>query len=185
MKIKTTPIDGVFVVETTHFKDQRGSFARLFCNDELSTIIGNRQIKQINHSHTSLAGTVRGMHLQKAPHAEMKLVRCINGKIWDVAVDLRKDSHTYKQWFGIELSPENGFMLIIPEGCAHGFQALKNNSEMLYLHTEIYHPDSERGVNYTDPHIGIKWPLTISELSPKDKKLPFIDQLIPGNNYEM
>lgn len=185
MKITNTSIEGVFVVETTPFNDHRGSFARLFCNEELRTIMGNRQIKQINHSHTSLAGTVRGIHMQKPPFAEMKLVRCIKGCIFDIAVDLRQDSSTFKQWLGVELTAKNRKMFIIPEGCAHGFQTLEHQSEMLYLHSEIYHPDSEVGINPLAPSSDIKWPLKVTDLSPRDKDLPSIDSFLTGKHDEM
>ncbi len=183
MNITKTPIDGVYVVETTPFSDQRGSFARLFCTDELALILGNRKIQQINHSYTATAGTVRGMHLQNKPYAEMKLVRCIKGKIWDVAVDLRKDSPTYKQWHGAELSPENKLMLVIPEGCAHGFQAIEDNTEILYLHTEMYNKSHETGINPVDPTASIKWPMKVCNLSERDKNLPFIKTTIPDGKY--
>jgi len=182
MNVNTTPLEGVCLVETIASSDHRGSFSRLFCTDELTAIVAHRQIKQINHSCTHQVGTVRGMHLQESPFAEMKLVRCIRGSVWDVAVDLRKNSATFLQWFGVELSPVNRRMLIIPEGCAHGFQVLGRDSEMLYLHTAVYSPSSERGVHPRDPRIAIHWPLEITELSERDANFQYIDGQFTGWN---
>jgi len=125
MKIVATPISGVFEVETTPFVDHRGAFARLYCEHELAEVIGGRRIVQINHSRTEMAGVVRGLHYQHPPHAEMKLVRCLKGRVWDVAVDLRQGSQTFLKWHAVELSPARANMLVIPEGLAHGFQVLE------------------------------------------------------------
>lgn len=175
MKIHSTRLPGVHVVETTPFADQRGSFARLFCANELAESIGQRHIVQINHSCTRVAGTVRGLHYQQAPHAEMKLVRCLRGRVWDVAVDLRAGSPTFMQWHAEELSPEIGRMLVIAEGCAHGFQVLENDSELLYLHTAFYTPSSEGGIRFDDPLIGIDWPLPVTELSERDRAYSLLE----------
>lgn len=180
MKVTPTPIDGVVLVETTPFVDHRGSFSRLFCVDELNDVFKSRQIKQINHSCTHQVGTVRGLHLQLAPFAEMKCIRCIQGGVWDVAVDCRTNSSTFLQWFGVELTPANHRMLIIPEGCAHGFQVLKPSSEMLYLHTAAYATSAERGIHPADPVVGIHWPLAIAELSTRDANLPCVDDTFTG-----
>lgn len=169
MKILTTPLRDVHVAETTPFSDQRGSFARLFCISELTEAFGQRRIVQINHSSTATTGSVRGLHLQRAPHAEMKLVRCLKGRVWDVAVDLRAGSPTFMQWHAEELTPQNGRMMVIPEGCAHGFQVLEDDSELLYLHTAPYAPLAEAGVRFDDPMIGIRWPLPVTELSARDR----------------
>jgi dTDP-4-dehydrorhamnose 3,5-epimerase len=182
MNVHTTPIEGVYLVETTPFIDQRGSFSRLFCTKELNAVVGHRQIKQINHSRTHQVGTVRGLHLQEAPFAEMKLIRCIRGGVWDVAVDLRKNSATFLKWYGVELTPANHKMLIIPEGCAHGFQVLAADSEMLYLHTAPYASSSECGVHSNDPVIAINWPLEITELSTRDANLSYINDQFTGWN---
>ena len=131
MKIYPTPIVDLVVAESKHFKDERGAFTRLFCEQELSSLIGQRKIMQINHSCTEVVGAVRGLHFQYAPHAEMKLVRCLKGKVWDVAVDLRPQSPSYKRWHAQELSPQNAHMMVIPEGFAHGFQVLEADSELL------------------------------------------------------
>jgi dTDP-4-dehydrorhamnose 3,5-epimerase len=169
LKIIPTHISGVILIETIPFRDERGGFFRAFCQHELKQIIGNRKIEQINISQTSSVGTIRGMHYQRQPCSEMKFVRCIGGKVWDVAVDLRKDSTTFLQWYAAELSAVNNNMLVIPEGCAHGFQVLKANSELLYLHTASYAPESERGIRYDDPLVAIKWPLPVGAISERDK----------------
>lgn len=168
MKIRQTDLPGVMVVETDPIADHRGVFSRFYCEKELSEIIGSRRIVQINFSRTSAVGTVRGLHFQHPPHVEMKLVRCIRGRVWDVAVDLRKGSPTFLQWHAEELTPDNNYMMIIPEGCAHGFQVLEANSELLYLHTAFYTPTAEGGAPYNDPRLGIAWPLQVSDISLRD-----------------
>jgi len=162
------------VAETRRVSDHRGAFARFFCEEALAAALVGRHIVQINHSRTSSIGAVRGMHYQHAPHAEMKMVRCLKGKVWDVAVDLRTGSPTFLHWYAAELSAENERMLIIPEGCAHGFQVLDEDSELLYLHTAAYTPASEGGVRYDDPAIGIDWPLDVVDLSGRDRKHPLL-----------
>lgn len=174
MKVTLSPIHGVLVVETTSHIDHRGVFTRLYCERELASIIGSRVIVQINHSRTASVGAVRGMHFQRSPHAEMKLVRCLKGRVWDVAVDLRADSPTYLKWYAEELTPQNTRMLVIPEGCAHGFQILEPNSELLYLHTAFYNPESEGGIHYGDPRLAITWPLPVTDISLRDKSYHLI-----------
>src|SRR5262245_52159709 len=142
MKITTTSIGSVAVVDMEPFIDSRGKFTRLFCAAELREIIGSRHIAQINRSHTNSVGAVRGLHYQRAPFAELKLVTCLNGRVWDVAVDLRAGSRTFLQWHAEELTAHNYRMLVIPEGCAHGFQVLESDSELLYLHTGFYNSAS-------------------------------------------
>ncbi|HAU28747.1 MAG TPA: dTDP-4-dehydrorhamnose 3,5-epimerase [Rhodospirillaceae bacterium] len=168
MIIHPTSIPGVMVVGTVPFSDHRGAFARLFCARMLADIIGARQIVQINHSRTNTQGAVRGMHFQHAPHAEMKLVRCLAGRVLDVAVDLRKSSPTFLSWHAEELSPDNANMLVVPEGCAHGFQVLDGPAELLYLHTAFYNKESEGGVRHDDPSLGITWPLPVTDISQRD-----------------
>ncbi len=168
MKLNEKEISGLWVAETCHYIDHRGAFSRLYCENELSEILGRRRIMQINHSRTLMAGAVRGMHYQNPPHAEMKLVRCMKGRVWDVALDLRRNSPTFLMWHAEELSPGNGRVMIIPEGCAHGFQVLEQDSELLYFHTSAYTPGAEGGVSYADPLIDIKWPLPPSDLSARD-----------------
>lgn len=142
--------------------------------------MGNRQIAQINHSRTSRVGALRGMHFQHPPHAEMKLVRCLRGSVWDVAVDLRAGSPTFLEWHAEELTPDGGQMMVIPEGFAHGFQALEPESEMLYLHTEFYEPRSEGGLRHDDPRLGIAWPLAPQDVSERDLAHPLLDNQFTG-----
>lgn len=174
MELLRTPLDGLWVATTRRIGDERGTFARQFCRHELSRVIGDRQIAQINHSHTADVGTVRGMHYQATPHAETKFVRCLRGRVFDVAVDARPESATYLRWHAVELSPENERMLVIPEGFAHGFQVLEPGSDLLYLHTAAYTPDAERGLHPLDPLIGISWPLPVKNLSDRDRHRPFV-----------
>ena len=180
MKIVSTPIWGVSLAETTPYRDERGHFYRAFCRRELAPIIGNRQVEQINISRTDMVGAIRGMHFQRKPHAEMKLIRCIKGKVWDVVVDLRKSSDTYLQCYGIELSAKDCTMFVIPEGCAHGFQVLEPESELLYLHTASYSAESEGGVRFDDPLVSIRWPLPVSDVSERDKSHPFLQSSFSG-----
>jgi dTDP-4-dehydrorhamnose 3,5-epimerase len=169
MKMLPTAMDGVFVVDTKPFIDQRGAFVRYYCENELSSVIARRRIVQINLSRTHAVGAVRGLHFQRSPHAEMKLIRCLKGKVWDVALDLRAGSPTFLQWHAEELSPENARMFVIPEGCAHGFQVMEEDSELLYLHTAFYAPESEGGALYSDPLLKITWPLPVADLSERDR----------------
>jgi dTDP-4-dehydrorhamnose 3,5-epimerase len=164
-----TSIDGVIVVETVPFVDHRGSLTRLFCSRQLASLIGERQIVQINHSRTAAAGAIRGLHFQNPPHAEMKLIRCLRGRVWDVAVDLRTGSPTFLQWHAEELTASNSRMLVISEGCAHGFQTLEPDCELLYLHTAWYAPEAEGGIRFNDPRLGIAWPLPPGDLSQRDQ----------------
>lgn len=180
MKLLPTAIAGVFVAETTAFQDSRGAFARLFCESELAQAVEARRIEQINHSRTAAVGAIRGLHFQQAPHAEMKMVRCLRGRVWDVALDLRKGSPTFLQWHAQELSAANALMLVIPEGCAHGFQVLEPDSELLYLHTASYTPSAEGGVRFDDPVLNLPWPLPVTDVSERDKKHPLIHKNFQG-----
>ena len=180
MNFFLTPIEGVYIVKSTAFQDNRGAFSRLYCEHELVNILDGRRIEQINHSRTSLVGTVRGLHFQITPHAEMKMVRCLKGRVWDVAVDLRANSNTFLKSYAQELSVENALMLVIPEGCAHGFQVLEQDSELLYLHTASYMPSAEGGVRFDDPLLNILWPLPVTDLSKRDQLHPLISQSFSG-----
>ncbi len=180
MKIHPTPIADLIVAESQAIKDERGAFARLFCEQELSSVIGHRKIVQINHSYTEAVGAVRGLHFQHAPHAEMKLVRCLKGRVWDVAVDLRPQSRSYKRWYAQELSSQNAHMMVIPEGFAHGFQVLEAGSELLYMHTALYKLKSEGGVRHDDPVLGITWPLPVTDISVRDSSHDFIGTSFRG-----
>jgi len=168
-------LNGLHLLKTEPFKDHRGQFARFFCARELAEIGLEKPIAQINHSRTRAKGAIRGMHYQKSPHAELKIVRCIRGACFDVAVDLRKDSPTYLQWHSEILTEENSYALYIPEGFAHGFQTLEPDTELLYLHTEFYTPNSEDGIRFDDPAIGINWPLPPHDISERDTKHPFLN----------
>ena len=180
IKLSSTAIHGVLVAETQRIADQRGAFARLFCENELSAALNGRRIVQANLSSTANAGAVRGMHYQLPPHAEMKLVRCIKGRVWDVAVDLRSRSPTFLKWHAEELTSKNARMLIIPEGCAHGFQVLEGKSDLLYLHTAAYAPEAEGGVRHDDTILSISWPLPVTDLSDRDRNHPNIPPNFPG-----
>jgi dTDP-4-dehydrorhamnose 3,5-epimerase len=175
MKISDTPIAGVKIVEAAPIEDNRGSFVRWYCEKELSPLLGDRHIVQINHSRTMRTGSIRGLHFQKAPHAEMKFIRCLKGRVWDVALDLRAGSPTFLKHHAVELTPASNKMFVIPEGCAHGFQVLEEGSELLYLHTAFYEPSSEGGVHYADPRVNIAWPLPPADLSERDKAYPPLD----------
>jgi dTDP-4-dehydrorhamnose 3,5-epimerase len=180
LKIHPMPIADLVMAESQAFKDERGAFARLFCEQELSSFLRGRKIVQINHSCTEAVGAVRGLHFQHAPHAEMKLVRCLKGKVWDVAVDLRPHSPSYKRWCAQELSPQNARMMVIPEGFAHGFQVLEAGSELLYLHTAFYRPEAEGGLRHDDPALCITWPLPATDISSRDSSHAFINTSFRG-----
>ncbi|UUO23128.1 dTDP-4-dehydrorhamnose 3,5-epimerase [Colwellia sp. M166] len=180
MNIITTPIKDLLVVETDAIQDSRGSFSRFFCPKPFSVLLKNKQIAQVNCSITNEIGAIRGLHFQRFPALETKFVRCIKGKVFDVAVDLRKNSSTFLHWYGLELSSQSRKMMVIPEGFAHGFQVIEEKSEMLYLHTEFYQPEHEAGLLYNDPTLAINWPLSCTELSEKDKSYPLIDQHYSG-----
>tara|TARA_B100000212_G_scaffold335314_1_gene307110 strand:+ start:4647 stop:5180 length:534 start_codon:yes stop_codon:yes gene_type:complete len=171
-------IKGVYELNSKIFKDERGSFLSCFKNNE--TIYTDnwldRKINQINISNTSLKGSIRGLHYQENPYSECKIIRCIRGKVWDVAVDLRKESSTYKKWVAIQLCSKKNNAIIIPEGCAHGFQTLENNCELLYIHSENYHPNSEKGIRWDDPIINVSWPLPLTQISLRDQSLPFYSE---------
>jgi len=179
MKLEQTKISKVFTLYSEPFKDDRGFFNRIFCQKELESIRPGIIIAQINHSMTKTKGTIRGMHFQYPPHAEMKIVRCTKGSIFDVAVDLRKDSPTFLQWHGEILSAENMKALVIPEGCAHGFQSLEDDIEMVYLHTQFYSKQSEGAIRYDEPKVAIKWQQNCTAISEKDSAYPFLP-----DNYE-
>ena len=180
MQIRPAAIDGVVIVERSPLTDSRGSFSRLFCAQELKEIVGSRSIVQINLSETKAVGAIRGLHYQRYPHAEMKMVSCLKGRVWDVAVDLRAGSQTFLKWHAEELSPENSRMLVIPEGCAHGFQVLEPNTQLLYLHTAFYSAAAEGGVQPTDPKLRVLWPLSISEVSDRDQTHPLLTDEFVG-----
>jgi dTDP-4-dehydrorhamnose 3,5-epimerase len=185
LNITKTSFKDLVIIEPNSFNDERGTFSRVYCQNELKKIT-NIDIKQINHSYTKEKGTVRGMHFQYEPDAEVKIIKCLQGSIFDVVIDLRKGSPTFLKHFSIELNSENKKMLYIPKGFAHGFQTLKDDTELLYLHSNIYTPKNEGALNIKDPLLDIKWPLNIINLSDKDKKHKFIDKNFKGlNEYEV
>lgn len=172
--VQKTHLSELVIVERKPLGDSRGYLERMFCINELQDVFGDRDVVQINHTLTQSKGTVRGMHFQHMPNAEMKLVSCIRGAAFDVAVDLRKDSPTFLQWHAEILSEENHKTFAIPEGFAHGFQTLTDNCEMLYLHTAVYTPSTEAGVNPKDAKLAITWPLPITEISSRDANHPLL-----------
>lgn len=165
----STPLPGLQCVERLRLEDHRGFLSRLFCADEFSGAGFSMSVAQINQTLTRCAGAVRGMHYQLPPFAEMKLVSCIRGRVFDVAVDLRAGSPTFLRWHGEILSPDNRRALAIPQGFAHGFQALDADCELLYLHSAPYRPETERALNACDPLLGIDWPLPIADMSERDR----------------
>jgi dTDP-4-dehydrorhamnose 3,5-epimerase len=172
--IYETTVLGAFVASSRPFSDHRGRFARLFDRSILSSIHADRPIVQINHSLTIAVGAVRGMHFQRAPRLEAKWVRCIRGRVFDVAVDLRCGSPTFLQHVSVELSAEVANAFFIPEGCAHGFQVLEPGSELLYLHTQSYEPSTEGGLRWDDPLLAIDWPLPATDISQRDQSHPLL-----------
>jgi dTDP-4-dehydrorhamnose 3,5-epimerase len=175
-----TPIAGLKIVERTPRSDERGFLSRLFCSEELTPAGWSKPIAQINQTLTRRPGAVRGLHFQFPPYAEMKLVSCIRGEVWDVAVDLRQGSPTFLQWFGAKLSAANGRALLIPEGFAHGFQVLAADSELIYFHSCAYHADSESGIHPEDPLVAIRWPRAIAEMSARDQGHPMLSPTFQG-----
>jgi dTDP-4-dehydrorhamnose 3,5-epimerase len=172
MIINATEIPGVFVIELERRRDERGFFARQWCADEFARAGLDPKISQINTARSIETGTLRGMHYQQAPHAEVKLVRCTRGAVFDVALDLRAGSPTFCQWFGTELDEESGRMLYIPEGCAHGYLTLAPSTDLVYQASVAYAPQSATGVRYDDPAFNIVWPGAIKVISPQDKNWP-------------
>ena len=167
-EIVDTPLPGLKLVRRQRLGDSRGFLARLFCADELAAAGWTGPIAQINHTFTARQGTVRGLHFQRPPHAEAKLVSCLRGRVWDVAIDVRQGSSTFLQWHAQELSADNGLALLIPAGFAHGFQALSDDVELLYCHSAAHAPHAEAGLNPQDPRLAIAWPVPITELSTRD-----------------
>lgn len=180
MTFTPTILQGSYAIDLEPFNDERGWFARFYCKDEFKEIGHDKEWVQLNHSVTYKKGALRGMHFQIAPYRETKMVRCISGAVYDVILDLRKDSETFLKWFGIELSADNKKMLYIPEGFAHGFQCLSSDCQLIYFHTEFYHPGAEGGIRYNDPIVGIEWPLEITAVSQRDKQHPLLDENFKG-----
>lgn len=175
-----TPLGGLVVVERPRIADHRGFFSRFFCADTLVEAGFDLPVAQINHTLTRTRGALRGMHYQHPPHAEVKMVSCLRGEVFDVAVDLRADSPTFLHWHGELLSGVNQRSLLIPRGFAHGFQALTDDCELLYLHSAAYAPDAEGAVNALDPRLAISWPLAIADMSERDRTHPMLDPDFKG-----
>lgn len=178
-ELRRNLINGVFELQVQPFSDHRGAFLNAFRAQDHAFMgsWGDRGIAQVNLSRTEAVGTIRGLHLQSPPHSEAKLVRCLHGRVWDVAVDLRPGSATYGQWHAVVLSPSAATALLIPEGCAHGFQVLELGSELLYLHSGAWVPEAETGVRFNDPKLAIAWPLPPIGLSERDLSLPLLQSL--------
>jgi dTDP-4-dehydrorhamnose 3,5-epimerase len=178
--LRPTPIASIMEVVGQPFTDHRGAFHNAYRAKETAFGLawGDRGIAQVNLSRTEAVGAVRGLHLQAPPHSEAKLVRCLRGRVWDVAVDLRPGSPTFGHWHAVELSPGAANALLIPEGCAHGFQVLQPGSELLYLHSGAWVPEAETGVRFNDPQLAIRWPLPPQGLSERDLALPLLELLI-------
>jgi dTDP-4-dehydrorhamnose 3,5-epimerase len=170
--IKSTTLEGLVVVEPERFHDVRGFFTRTWSRLEFEENGLMMEVVEENVSYNERKGTLRGMHYQEAPFAQRKLVRCTGGSIFDVAIDLRQDSPTFKQWFGIELSSKNHLALFIPEGFAHGFQTIEDATEVCYHMSEVYSPDHARGVRWNDPAFGIEWPSAERTIIPRDQSYP-------------
>lgn len=179
-EILPSPVPGLVVLQRKPRGDERGFFERMFCTEELRDVLGERRICQINHSVTRHRGSVRGLHFQNPPHAELKVVSCLKGEVFDVAVDLRAGSPTFMRWHGETLSSDNHTSMFIPEGFAHGFQTLTDDCEMLYFHTAAYQPEAEGGLNVQDPRLAIQWPLPVAHLSPRDAAHPLLDDGFVG-----
>jgi dTDP-4-dehydrorhamnose 3,5-epimerase len=173
MIFRETTLKGAFVIEMEKFKDERGFFARAWCQREVEANGLISRVTQTNISFNKKRGTLRGMHYQVAPDEQVKLVRCTAGAIYDVIIDMRLDSPTYRKWTGVELTAENYRMLYVPEHFAHGFQTLEDTSEVTYQVSQFYSPESERGVRYDDPVFQVEWPLPVEVISEKDIAWPY------------
>lgn len=180
MNMYPTPLSGLTIIETTSIRDVRGQFTRIFCETELAALQPGLHWQQINLSNTAQRGTVRGMHFQHPPVAETKLIRCLRGSVFDVAIDLRTGSPTFLQWHAVELSENNSMQYLIPEGFAHGFQSLTDDVQLLYLHTHSWSREHEDGIRYDDPAIRIDWPLPVTQISEKDRNLPLLTSEFTG-----
>lgn len=180
MRVSATPLPGLVVIETERNADSRGRFERLFCEEAWREVRADLHFVQVNLSTTAHRGTVRGMHFQRAPMAEAKLIRCVQGRVFDVAVDLRPASPTFLRWHAVELSADQPSEVFIPEGFAHGFQALSDNAQLLYFHTRPWTPSCEGGVRHDDPQLAIDWPLPAIHVSERDLGHPMIDTNFKG-----
>jgi len=172
MKFSHTELDGVVLIDVSPHEDERGLFARVYCQDLFAAQGLHAEVPQINLSFNHLAGTLRGMHFQRPPHGEVKVVRCVRGAMHDVVIDLRPESQTFRHWLGVDLTADNRRALFIPQGFAHGFQTLEDDTEVLYLMGHRYVPGSGAGVRFNDPAFGIAWPREVSLISERDAAYP-------------
>lgn len=172
MIFKETRLKGVYIIEVERLQDERGFFARTFCREEFEKHGLNPHVAQCNISFNKRKGTLRGMHYQAKPYEEARLVRCTQGRVYDVIIDLRRDSPCFKQWVAVELTAENCRMLYVPQGCAHGFQTLENETEVFYQMSEFYAPEYAEGVRWNDPAFGINWPAGERIISTRDQSFP-------------
>jgi len=180
MRFTDTAIPSAYLIDLEPLVDDRGSFTRLFCGNELDRQGIVMEVAQINHSANNHAGTVRGLHFQVPPACDAKLVQCLRGRIFDVIVDLRKGSPTFLRWIGIELSADKRQMLLVPQGCAHGFQTLEPKTEVLYFHSAPYSPPHDRGIRHDDPLVRVQLPLPVSIITEKDANHPLLDPNFDG-----
>ena len=178
--VQETSLPDLRILQRKPLGDHRGYLERMYCSESLLTLISGKPIVQINHTVTTGCGTVRGLHFQRPPHAEIKFVSCLRGEIFDVAVDLRPQSKGFLRWHAERLSADNHKTLVIPEGFAHGFQALADECELLYFHTAAHRPEAEAGLNAQDPRLAIRWPLAVSGLSARDASHPLLDKAFAG-----
>lgn len=181
--ISELPLAGLKLITRQCLGDSRGFLSRIFCSNELASAGWSKAIAQINHTFTAKCGTVRGMHYQMPPHAEMKLVSCLQGEVWDVAIDLRAGSPTFLHWHAEKLSADNCQALLIPEGFAHGYQTLSDGVSLLYCHSSAHNPGVEAGLNVSDPRLAITWPLEYEELSLRDANHPMIGPEFKGVHF--
>ena len=180
MQFEETILKGNYIVHGRLNADSRGHFSRVFCKNEFKEIGHQKEWVQLNHSYTVKKGVVRGMHFQFPPYQEVKMIKCIRGSVFDVAVDIRKGSPTFLQWAGVVLSADNNKMMYIPEGFAHGFQTLSEDSELLYFHSEFYTSGAEGGLRYNDELLKINWPLPVTEVSERDSNHPLLGNSFTG-----
>lgn len=180
MIFSPTILEGAYIIDLEPAGDSRGWFSRAFCKEEFEQIRHTKEWVQINHSFTTAKGSIRGMHYQLPPFSEIKMVRCIAGAVFDVIIDIRKESKTFLQWMGVELSAANKKMLYIPEGFAHGFQTLADNTELLYHHSEFYKPGAEGGIRFDDPLVKINWPLPATVISDRDRAHDLLNESFKG-----
>jgi dTDP-4-dehydrorhamnose 3,5-epimerase len=185
MKFTETKLKGAYIIEINKIGDERGFFGRQWCQNEMAEMGLKTNIAQVNTSLNKEKGTLRGLHYQKLPYQETKLIRCIRGKIFDVIVDLRPYSASFKQWFGLELSQDNYKMLYAPDNFAHGFITLEDDSEILYLVSQFYHPEAEAGLRWDDPQFSIQWPGSVKVISEKDKTRPDFDEFRYKNSFKV